>query len=203
MQGEAAPTQACRDLGFLSSTHFQHASHRVGWNPPGDGNVNSVSHGLSSTPSLRHHTGPPRRPSIPVTPIPSFCCCQQSPGAQGGLQLYEEEGGYEVLVILPHLPGADGSCAPLLSAVHFPSEGDTLVSLNPQPAFLPKHLGRVAHPVYQAAFLIPTQPDQPIFLEFTPGDITFKKQQSWKLTDQFYACLQKWRAHSGAWDRSR
>lgn len=69
---EAAPTQACRDLGFLSPTHVQHASHRVGWNPPGDGNVNSVSHGLSSAPSLRHHAGPPRRPSDPVTPFPSW-----------------------------------------------------------------------------------------------------------------------------------
>lgn len=120
VQGEATPTQACRDLGFLSPTHFQHASHRVGWNPPGDGNVNSVSHSLGSAPSLRLHTGPPRRPSVPVTPTPSFCCCQRSPGAQGGLQLNEEEGGYEALVILPHLPGADVSCASLLSAVYFP-----------------------------------------------------------------------------------
>lgn len=72
VQGEATPTQACRDLGFLSPTHFQHASHRVGWNPPGDGNVNSVSHSLGSAPSLRLHTGPPRRPSVPVTPTPSW-----------------------------------------------------------------------------------------------------------------------------------
>ena len=81
------------------------ASHRAGWDPPGDGNVNIVSHSLSSAPRLRHHTGPPRRPSVPVTPTPRFCCCQRSPGAQDGLQLHVEE-----VAMKPGCPAAFPRC---------------------------------------------------------------------------------------------